>query len=125
MDPFVALADETRRRLLVAIADAPRTAGELAAAEPVSRPAISRHLRVLRESGLVRVTPAGRTRVYSLNHDGLAPVRALLESLGLAERAATPAARPPIAAERFDALDLEVRRTVRDHRSTTDREEIA
>ena len=123
MDPFAALADETRRRLLVAIAHAPRTAGALATTEPISRPAVSRHLRVLREEGLVRVTIVGRTRVYSIDHDGLAPVRALLDSITPAS--APLASRPPIALERFGALDLEVRRTVRDHRSNTPREETA
>ncbi|UYN83870.1 MAG: winged helix-turn-helix transcriptional regulator [Microcella sp.] len=123
MDPFAALADETRRRLLVAIASAPRTAGALATTEPISRPAISRHLRVLREEGLVRVTTVGRTRIYSIDHDGLAPVQALLDSITSAS--APPAPQPPIAVERLDALDLEIRRAVRDHRTSSPREETA
>jgi len=123
VDPFVALADETRRRLLVAIVHAPRTVGALATTEPISRPAISRHLRVLREEGLVRVTTVGRTRVYSIDHEGLAPVRALLDSISTV--GAPPAPRPPIALEALDALDLEVRRAARDHRTSTPHEETA
>lgn len=112
MDAFEALADPVRRRLLLAMADGPRTAGALAMAEPASRPSVSRHLRVLRETGLVAATPRGRERVYTLSPDGLAPVHALLAELEDARRAA-----PLLAADRLDALELEVRRTVRDRAS--------
>jgi DNA-binding transcriptional ArsR family regulator len=108
VDPFEALADPIRRRLLVALGRAPHTAGELARTETVSRPAVSRHLRMLREAGLVDVTATGRMRVYRLRQEGLQPVGDLLRALE------EPAA--PIPADRFDALDLEVRRTVRETR---------
>ncbi|MEV1128363.1 metalloregulator ArsR/SmtB family transcription factor [Agromyces sp. NPDC049794] len=131
MDAFEALADETRRRILMVLADEPRTAGSLAAREPHSRPAVSRHLRVLRESGLVRADAVGRTRVYSLDPTALAPVRQLLAALDGGAAAAADVgshhpspASPPIAPERFDALDLEVRRAAREP-GTTEREGIA
>jgi DNA-binding transcriptional ArsR family regulator len=131
VDVFQALADETRRRLLLALARQPRTAGALAATEAHSRPAVSRHLRVLRESGLVRAEPLGRTRVYSLERTALAPVREILELLDARTVAApevaslrTAAAAAPIPAERFDALELEVRRAAREP-GGAQREEIA
>lgn len=113
MDAFEALADETRRRILSTLAEGPRTAGALAANETHSRPAVSRHLRVLREASLVRADLVGRTRRYRLDPAGLAPVRAWLARLGDLADDAEPR-HPPIAPERFDALDLEVRRATRD-----------
>lgn len=131
MDAFEALADETRRRILLALAEQPRTAGALAANEAHSRPAVSRHLRVLRESALVRAESVGRTRVYTLEPTALAPVRELLARLDEGVTAAADVgsrhpspATPPIASERFDALDLEVRRAAREP-GTTEREGIA
>ena len=105
----------------MALAEHPRTAGALAANEAHSRPAVSRHLRVLRESALVRAEPSGRTRVYSFDPAALAPLRELLEQLetgkgggaDLGARYSSPASAP-IAPERFDALDLEVRRAARE-----------
>lgn len=117
MDPFEALADPVRRRLLVQLRGAPRTAGELAATEPISRPAVSRHLRVLHDSGLVHVDTVGRTRVYRLADSGLDPVTAFIDKLG------HPA--PPVPAGAFEALDLEVRRAVRDLGSQPEQENIA
>lgn len=116
MAAFEALADPIRRRLLVTLGRAPHSAGELARTEPVSRPAISRHLRVLREAGLVEVTATGRQRLYRLRREGLEPVADLLRDL------LQPTT--PIPVERLDALDLEVRRTVRETRGR-EREEIA
>lgn len=63
---YDAIADPTRRRLIELIAARERSAGELASAFSVSRPAISRHLRVLRAAGLVRVRPRSQERLYSL-----------------------------------------------------------
>lgn len=72
MDVFAALSDPTRRRVLDLLHSRERTAGELVAAFPrVSQPAISRHLRVLREAGLVNVQPDEQRRVYSLRSEGL------------------------------------------------------
>src|SRR5580658_9758986 len=67
-----ALADESRRTMLETLADGPATAGELAALLPIARPGVSRHLRVLREAGLVEVHHEAQFRIYSLNPDPLA-----------------------------------------------------
>ena len=79
MDTFGVLADPTRRQVLDLLSRRNRSAGELGRAFPsVSQPGMSRHLRVLREAGLVRVTKKSRHRVYSLAWEGLAPVDAWL-----------------------------------------------
>src|SRR5215211_8497411 len=67
MEPLAALADPTRRRILELLAEAERDAGEIGSHFDVSQPAISRHLRVLRETGLVRVRPEAQRRLYSLD----------------------------------------------------------
>ena len=64
---FHALSDPTRRRLLEELAGGPRPAGKLAGTFASSRPAVARHLRVLRDAGLVRAKPHGRERVYVLD----------------------------------------------------------
>lgn len=115
MDPFAALADPVRRALLLALVPGPARVADLAAAHPISRPAVSKHLRVLTEAGLASVEDRGRERHYALEPGGLAPVSALLVELGAGLRdevAVQPA--PPFPASAFDGLDLEVRRTVRD-----------
>lgn len=76
---FEALADPTRRRILELLVDGERTAGELAAAFDTSRPAVSRHLRVLREAGLVRWRGDAQRRIYRLDPGPLAEVDAWLE----------------------------------------------
>jgi DNA-binding transcriptional ArsR family regulator len=79
MDVFAALADPTRRRVLDLLLRRERLAGELADAFPrLSQPAISRHLRVLREAGLVRVRRDEQRRVYSLRPAGLRSLDAWL-----------------------------------------------
>ncbi|MGH2674042.1 MAG: ArsR/SmtB family transcription factor [Actinomycetota bacterium] len=77
-----ALADPTRRRLVRLVGERPRRAGELAGEFPVSRPAVSKHLRVLRDAGLVEVEVRGRARVYRLAPDGIAEVRDWVEDTG-------------------------------------------
>jgi len=77
---LTALADPTRRKILESLRAAPRTVGELAADQPVSRPAVSQHLRVLAGAGLVRVEPRGNRRVYSVRRDGLDELRRYLET---------------------------------------------
>jgi DNA-binding transcriptional ArsR family regulator len=67
-----ALSDRHRRTVLEALSEQDATAGELAALLPIARPGVSRHLRVLREAGLVDVRPAAQQRVYSLRPDPLA-----------------------------------------------------
>lgn len=75
MDVFTALADPTRRALLTKLqVEGECDVGELVAVHEVSQPAISRHLRVLREAGLVSVRQHGRRRHYRVRADGLSPL---------------------------------------------------
>lgn len=74
-----ALADPTRRRIVELLARGDRTAGELVNAFDISAPAISQHLNVLREAGLVRTRAVGQMRIQSLNPEGLDQVGAWLE----------------------------------------------
>ena len=91
MNALDALADPTRRRILELLADDERSAGEIASHFSTSRPGVSRHLRVLRVAGLVRVREDGQRRLYSLDPAPLAELNAWLEN-------------------RLDALDTEIRR---------------
>ncbi|MFB9313610.1 ArsR/SmtB family transcription factor [Nocardioides plantarum] len=109
MDPFAALADPVRRELLRSLTPGPTRVVDLAAAHPISRPAVSRHLRLLVEAGLATVEDRGRERHYALDRTGLGPVQGLLDDLHAPARFAESA---------LDGLDLEVRRTVRDRRTT-------
>jgi DNA-binding transcriptional ArsR family regulator len=72
MEALAALADATRRTIVELLADGELEAGAIADRFPTSRPAVSRHLRVLRESGLVHVRGDGRRRIYSLEPAPLA-----------------------------------------------------
>ncbi len=72
---ITALADPTRRAVLEELRDGPRAVGEIARRLPVSRPAVSQHLRVLKDAGLVRDRAEGTRRLYSVNGDGLAELR--------------------------------------------------
>ncbi len=74
MDSFTALADPTRRSILELIGDGERAAGDIADQFAASPPAISQHLKVLRETGLVRVRPQGQHRFYSLDPQGMEEV---------------------------------------------------
>ena len=90
---ITALADPTRRAVLEELREGPRAVGEIAARLPVSRPAVSQHLRVLKDAGLVRDRAEGTRRLYSLNGDGLAELREYVngfwdEALAAYERAA-------------------------------------
>ncbi len=76
---FAAIADPTRRAILDALRQRERSAGEIAALFPVSRPAVSRHLRVLRGAGLVRERRSARSRIYSLQPAPLQDVERWLE----------------------------------------------
>jgi len=93
-----ALADPTRRRIVELLAERDRSAGELAAQFSTSRPAVSRHLRVLREHGLVRARSEAQRRVYSLDPAPLAELDAWL------------ARYRSFWAQRLDALDTELAR---------------
>lgn len=78
-DPWVALADRTRRQLLTRVIERPRSVSELADGLPMSRPAVSQHLRVLKEARLVQVRRTGRVHIYAPRPDGLAELRSELE----------------------------------------------
>ena len=80
-DPFTALGDENRRTILRLLTDGERSVGQLAASMPISRPAVSRHLRLLREAGLVKERPVGTRRLYALDDLGAAAVRDYLASV--------------------------------------------
>jgi DNA-binding transcriptional ArsR family regulator len=98
MSAFEALADPTRRTIVELLAQGERSAGELAAEFETSRPAVSRHLRVLREHGLVSAREHGRRRLYALEP---APLAELDEWLSHYRSFWT---------NRLDALDVELRR---------------
>ena len=70
-----ALGDPTRRSIFESLRSGPHSVGELAEGLPVSRPAVSQHLRVLKEAGLVSVVKDGTRRVYRIEPDGVARVR--------------------------------------------------
>jgi DNA-binding transcriptional ArsR family regulator len=74
-----ALADPTRRAIFERLAGRPRAVGDLARELPVSRPAVSQHLKVLKEAGLVVDRPAGTRRIYQLDPDGIGALRAYLD----------------------------------------------
>jgi DNA-binding transcriptional ArsR family regulator len=98
MHAMNALADPTRRRIVELLADGERSAGELASEFRTSRPGVSRHLRVLREHGLVRAREEGQRRLYSLDPAPLAELDSWL------------ARYRPFWANRLDALDTELKR---------------
>ena len=74
-----ALGDPTRLAIIERIAARPQTVGEVAAGLPVSRPAVSQHLKVLQDAGQVRDRAAGTRRIYSIDPAGLGPLRAWLD----------------------------------------------
>lgn len=77
-DPFDALGDPNRRAIVELLHAGDRSVRELADALPISRPAVSRHLRVLKDAGLVADRPEGARRVYRLDGEGVAHVRVYL-----------------------------------------------
>lgn len=111
MDPFTALGDPVRRELVSRLARGPARVVDLAADHAISRPAISRHLRLLAEAGLVVALERGRERHYQLERSGLKDVTDWLAGL-------EPTTR--LAASALDGLELEVRRTTRERVRTTD-----
>ena len=78
-DPFEALGDPNRRAIVELLGPGGRSVQELADALPISRPAVSRHLRVLKEAGLVVEEPRGTRRFYRLHDEGVEEVRRYLE----------------------------------------------
>src|SRR5687767_556609 len=97
MKSLLAIADPTRRRIVELLAERERTAGELVEEFDVSAPAISQHLNVLREAGLVITRAEGQSRIQSLNPAGLDEVDAWLEKTR------------SIWSNRLDALERELR----------------
>ena len=91
-DRFAALSDPTRWAVFERIARHPASVGELAHGLPVSRPAVSQHLRVLKEAGLVSQTPDGTRRIYRLDPRGIAAMREWLDAHWSAALAAFKAA---------------------------------
>jgi DNA-binding transcriptional ArsR family regulator len=79
VDGWTALGDPTRRAIFERLADRPRAVGELAGELPVSRPAVSQHLKMLKDAGLVSDRPAGNRRIYQLNPGGVAALRIQLD----------------------------------------------
>ena len=77
---FGALGDRTRRAIVLLLAERPYAVGELAAGLPVTRPAVSQHLKVLKDAGLVDEEPIGTRRVYRLNAAGLLALRDQLDT---------------------------------------------
>lgn len=75
-----ALADPTRRSVFESLRSGPQSVGQLAALQPVSRPAVSQHLKVLERAGLVSARRLGNRRLYAVERDGLAELRDYLES---------------------------------------------
>lgn len=100
-----ALADESRRTVIETLAKGPATAGELAALLPIARPGVSRHLRVLREAGLVAVRQDAQRRIYTLRPEPLAEIDAWLEQYRV------------LWEQRLDALHTEIARGKRQRRS--------
>jgi DNA-binding transcriptional ArsR family regulator len=78
-DGFTALADPTRRAIFERLAERPSAVGELAGGLPVSRPAVSQHLRVLKDAGLVVDRADGTRRIYQLDPDGVDALRGYLD----------------------------------------------
>jgi DNA-binding transcriptional ArsR family regulator len=76
---IAALGDATRRQIFELVAERPRTVAELTRAMPVSQSAVSQHLKVLKETSLVRVEPKGASNVYHIDPAGLAMMRAWLD----------------------------------------------
>jgi len=101
-----ALSDPTRRRIVALLVEGERNAGEIAAEFPVSRPAVSRHLRVLRQHGLVQTRTQGQQRIYSLDPT---PLIELDEWLAHYRAFWT---------NRLDALDTQIRRARRARKET-------
>ena len=78
-DPFEALGDPNRRAIVELLGARARSVQELADALPISRPAVSRHLRLLKQAGLVVEEPRGTRRIYQLHDEGVAALRAYVE----------------------------------------------
>jgi DNA-binding transcriptional ArsR family regulator len=117
VDGFEALADPIRRGLVRQLSAGPARVVDLTAAYDVTRPAVSRHLRLLTEAGVASAEDRGRERHYRLEPAGLEPVRRFLDEIETRRPSFTAA--PTIDEAALDALDTEVRRTRRERRRLT------
>lgn len=101
-EPLTVLGDPTRRAVFERLAAGPVAVGEIAARLPVSRPAVSQHLRVLKDAHLVRVRADGTRRLYSVDPDGVAALRAYFDRFWTTALAAykDAAEHPPEEEER-------------------------
>ena len=99
MSAFEALADPTRRRIVELVSEGERSAGEIASVFAISRPGVSKHLRILREHGVVRSRSDGTRRLYSLDGDALTELDDWIRRFWT---------------NRLDALEIELRRGRRD-----------
>jgi DNA-binding transcriptional ArsR family regulator len=79
-EAWFAIGDRTRRAIVLALAERPQSVGELASGLPVTRPAVSQHLKVLKEAGLVTEHAEGTRRVYQVNAAGLSALRDQLDT---------------------------------------------
>ncbi len=79
-DVWAALGDGTRRAIVLMLAAGPLSVGDLAAQLPVTRPAVSQHLKVLKDAGLVHARQEGTRRIYSVDPQGLTDIRAYFDS---------------------------------------------
>ncbi len=89
-DAFMAIADPNRRHLLEELRRGPKTVNELAAGLPVSRPAVSQHLKVLLDAGLVNAKPEGTRRVYTVSNAGFLKLNIWLDQFWDAEQLGSP-----------------------------------
>jgi DNA-binding transcriptional ArsR family regulator len=105
---FTVLADDTRRGIVEALAEEDRSVSELVERFPISQPAVSRHLRLLREAGVVTAHPAGKQRIYRLNPASLRDVSDWADRCTRRWEA------------RFDALGAHLDRMANDERSSND-----
>ncbi|MFI6391062.1 metalloregulator ArsR/SmtB family transcription factor [Nonomuraea sp. NPDC050547] len=110
-----AIADPVRREILVMLREGRMSAGQIAGRFQISRPAVSRHLRVLREGGLVHDELVGRQRLYELDTGRLHELAGWLDQFF---------AGRPAWEGRLDALETEVYRTRREHRTSGAAEEV-
>lgn len=98
MDRFAALADPTRRKIVELLWEKERTAGAIGAEFPISPPAISQHLKTLREAQLVRVRIDGQRRIYSLDPEGFAEMGEWFDRMR------------PFWSDRLDRLERELKK---------------
>jgi DNA-binding transcriptional ArsR family regulator len=100
MEPFAALADPTRRRIVESLAQGALSSGEIAGRFAITAPAISQHLKTLREAGLVRVRPQGQRRIYELDARGVEALGAWVDQIRR------------FWAPRLDALETQLRKEI-------------